>query len=123
MGQQEDRDMNFRISNYAMQNVEEMVCGCVSKQMRLSGRSPVAVEELYQGKKNVPLGRSIARNIVFDILHNKYGFSYAVIAQRACMGLTSVMRCVRRCAQMRRIDKVYIGVYSIVERKLNEIYG
>jgi len=114
--------MNLKISNYTMQNAEELVCQCVSKVLLEDGRAPVDIVELYHGKTNIPLGRAIARNVVFDILHNKYGFSYSVISQRASMGLTSVMRCVRKSIQMRNTDVLYIRVYELVDKKLRKMY-
>ena len=106
-----------------MQRVETMVCECVSSVMERNERGVVSPNDVYDGKKNVPLGRAIARNFIFDIFHNRYGFSFSVIAQRAGMHVISVMRCVKKCHDLMQHDSMYKDVSSLVEDKFKEWYG
>lgn len=109
--------------NEVMDKVEQMVCGCVNVVMRLSEREEVCSEEVYVGKKNIPTGRAMARNFIFDVLHNRYGFSYSVIAQRGDCNRESVMRCVRKCHDLQMYDKTYVRVNEMINKKLEEWYG
>ena len=115
--------MMFGSNNYTMQKVETMVCECVSVVMERNNRSPVSVDDVYVGKKNIPFGRAIARNFIFDLFHNRYGFSFSVISQRSDMHVISVMRCVRKMHDFVSCDSIYKEVSSLVESKLTEWYG
>ena len=110
-------------SNNTMEKVEQMVCDCVNTAMSTIDRETVSVEDLYVGKKNIPFGRAMARNFVLDILHNKYGYSYNVIAQRSDMTQISVMRCVRKCHQFMQYDKSYFFALTLINDKFREWYG
>lgn len=101
-----------------MQKIEDMVCDAVSSVMRQYKRSVIGTEELYIGKKNIPLARSIARNFCFHIMHFYYGFTYPVIAQRAGMTEKSVMRCVRKYHQYTMSDPLYIEIRSVVKKTI-----
>lgn len=109
--------------NDTMDKVERMVCEQVSKAMSTQERDGVIADDLYVGKKNIPLARAVARNFVFDLFHNKYGYSYNVIAQRADMDRLSVMRCVRKCHQFVVCDKTYSFVSKMIDDRLREWYG
>ncbi len=115
--------MSIVDKNYIMQNVEDIVCGCVNEVMKEEGRKPVGSNEIYLGKKNIPYARILARSFTFDVLHNKFGFSYAVIAQRADMARNSVIMCISKCHQLQVFDKVYKKVNDVINAKLEEIYG
>lgn len=110
-------------NNYTMQKVETMVCECVSVVMERNERGGVSVDDVYVGKKNIPLGRAIARNFIFDLFHNRYGFSFSIIAQRSGMHITSVMRCVKKHHDLVECDYMYKEVSSLVDDKLKEWYG
>lgn len=110
-------------NNYIMQNVETIVCDCVNEIMEEDGRKPVSPGEIYLGKKNIPYARILARSFTFDVLHNKFGFSYAVIAQRADMVRNSVIMCISKCHQLQMFDKTYKKVNDVINAKLEEIYG
>lgn len=110
-------------NNYTMQKVEQMVCECVSSVMEENNREMVSCDDVYEGKTNIPFGRIVARNFILDILHNKYGFSYSVLAQRANMMTSSVMRCVRKHHDNLQYDKIYRSVNEKVEQKFVEWYG
>ena len=62
------------LAEYTMQWIEQTVCECVSAVMEEMQRDTISIDDLYKGKKNIPLARSIARNVIFDTFHNKYGF-------------------------------------------------
>lgn len=109
--------------NDVMDKVEQMVCSCVNVVMRLGEREEVDCEEVYAGKKNIPTGRAMARNFIFDVLHNRYGFSFSVIAQRGDCNRESVMRCVRKCHDLVLYDKSYGKVNEMINDKLREWYG
>ena len=104
-------------NNEVMLKVEDMVCECVNIALLISEDSKVT------GKKNVPFARAVARNFIFDVLHNKYGFSYAVVAQRGNCNRESVMRCVRKCHYLAFTDKIYKEVREMITSKLQEWYG
>lgn len=109
--------------NYIMMNVEVLVCEGVSEALASTGRAAVSVEDLYAGTGNIPVCRSVARGFVFDIFHNKYGFSYSVISQRAGMVRESIMRSIRKSRHVRRSDSAYSAAYEHVLSKLRDIYG
>lgn len=109
--------------NEVMLKVEEMVCECVNTAMNTNGRPIVTSENVYIGKKNIPFVRAIARNFIFDVLHNKYGFSYSVISQRGSCNRESVMRCVRKCHDLVNRDRSYKIVEELINEKLKEWYG
>lgn len=109
--------------NGTMDKVESMVCEQVNKVMDMQDRKCVSVSDLYVGKKNIPFARVLARNFVFDVLHNRYGYSYNVIAQRAEMDRLSVMRCVRKCHLFISCDKTYSLINEMINDKIIEWYG
>lgn len=110
-------------NNEVMLKVEDMVCECVNIALLISEGSIVTSENVYSGKKNIPFARAVARNFIFDVLHNKYGFSYAVVAQRGNCNRESVMRCVRKCHYLAFTDKIYKEVRELITSKLQEWYG
>lgn len=110
-------------NSYIMQNVESIICDCVNRVMAEEKRSPVSVEDIYLGKKNIPYARILARSFILDTLHNKFGYSYSVIAQRADMTRNAVILCVTKCHQLQMNDRVYARISDVVNDKLEEIYG
>lgn len=110
------------LAEYTMQWIEQTVCECVSAVMEEMQRDTISIDDLYKGKKNIPLARSIARNVIFDTFHNKYGFSYAVIAQRADMERNSVIRCVKKCHNYKHCDAIYGKVFSLLDERFKEKY-
>ena len=100
------------VGEKTMLDIERAVCSAVSDVMVSVSRPPVGVEELYCGKKNVPLGRVVSRNFCFHLMHSHYGFSYTVIAQRSGMNVSSVMRCVRKYHHLVHCDALYRRVYE-----------
>ena len=81
------------LGNDTTNKVERMVCEQVNTAMRIEEKEGVNADDLYVGNTNIPFARAVARNFVLDVLHNRYGFSYAVIAQRADINEKSAMRC------------------------------
>ena len=106
-----------------MLKVEEMVCSCVNSHLHATGNSAVTIENIYCGKKNIPFAKAVARNFVFDVLHNRYGFPYSIIAQRGGCNRESVMRCVRKCHNLSKFDHTYKTIGDIIDGKLKEWYG
>lgn len=119
----------IEIGNDTMNWVEEMVCGCVNLAFGYAGDGDavlgcaVTTDDLYDGVTNIPFARAVARNFVVDVLHNRYGFSYSVIAQRSEMTRESVMRCARKCHTLCGCDKSYIKVMEKINDRLRERYG
>ncbi len=109
--------------NSIMQNVEDLVCRSVSNLLteRYEEEKVVTSEEVYEGKKNIPFARIVARSFIFDLLHNRFGFSYSVIAQRSSMLVTSVMRNVKRCHELIENDKLYQEVYKEIGKELQNL--
>lgn len=106
-----------------MNKVEQMVCECVTIALSNESGDTVVADDLYVGKKNIPFARAVARNFVLDVLHNRYGFSYTIIAQRAEMNRESVMRCVRKCHTLVSYDKTYKFVNTLIDDRLRKWYG
>lgn len=111
------------IKNDVMTKVEEMICSCVNSHLHTNGISVVTTDNVYLGKKNIPFARAVARNFIFDVLHNKYGFSYSSICQRGGCNRESVMRCVRKCHDLSKFNPAYRSVSTAIEEKLKEWYG
>lgn len=109
--------------NNIMQSVEELVCRQVSDMMtrRCGVETVVAPRDVYEGKKNIPFARIVARGFVFDLLHNRFGFSYAVISQRSGMRVTSVMRNVRKCHDLMYHDRFYQDVCEGICSELRKL--
>ena len=110
-------------SNSIMQNVEDLVCRSVNSLMlakRKDGES-VTSNNVYEGKKNIPFIRIVARSFIFDLLHNKFGFSYSVISQRSGMNVTSVMRNVRKCHGLMEHDKLYQEISREIDEELSKM--
>ena len=110
-------------NNEIMSKVEAMVCEQVSKAMQTQERDEVSLDDIYDGVTNIPFGRAVARNFIFDVLHNRYCFSFSVIAQRADMNRESVMRCVRKCHELLTTDRTYSYVNTLINDRFREWYG
>ena len=110
-------------SNNIMQSVENLVCRQVSDMMtkRRGVETVVAPRDVYEGKKNIPFARIVARSFVFDLLHNSFGFSYAVISQRSGIRTTSVMRNVRKCHDLMERDSFYQDVCESIGSELHKL--
>lgn len=110
-------------SNSIMQNVEDLVCRCVNGLMsgRCKNGKGVTSDNVYEGKKNIPFIRIVARSFIFDLLHNKFGFSYSVISQRSGMNVTSVMRNVRKCHDLMEHDKLYQEISREIDEELSKM--
>ena len=111
------------LGNDTMNKVERMVCEQVNTAMSTEEKEGVNADDLYVGNTNIPFARAVARNFVLDVLHNRYGFSYAVIAQRADINEKSAMRCVRKCHELVGYDKTYAYVNTFINDRLREWYG
>lgn len=107
--------------NYTMQKVEQLVCDVVT-WLTSRDKPPLKTEDIYIGHGNIFSHIAMARNFIFTILHNNYGFTYTEIAQRADMKTTSIMRCVRKCTQLCEYDTLYKQVQSMITNKLEEMY-
>lgn len=107
-------------SNSIMQNVEDLVCRRVNGLMseRCKNGKGVTSDNVYEGKKNIPFVRIVARSFIFDLLHNRFGFSYSVISQRSGMNVTSVMRNVRKCHELVERDKSYQKISEEIDGEL-----
>ena len=107
-------------SNSIMQNVEDLVCRRVNGFMsgRCKNGKGVTSDNVYEGKKNIPFIRIVARSFIFDLLHNRFGFSYSVISQRSGMNVTSVMRNVRKCHELVERDKSYQKISEEIDGEL-----
>lgn len=110
-------------NNIIMQNVEDLVCRCVSGVMTTRRGVEVAVtsRDVYDGKKNIPFARIMARGFIFDLLHNGFGFPYSVISQRSGMNVSSVMRSVRKCHDLSERDRLYQEVSKKIDVELFEM--
>lgn len=106
--------------NNIMQNVEDLVCHCVSDLMtqRRGVEVKVTSQDVYDGKKNVPFARIAARGFIFNLLHNCFGFPYSVISQRSGMKVTSIMRSVRKCRDLTERDNLYREISDEIDKKL-----
>lgn len=104
-------------SSYIMSRIEEISCVCVSEAAQERGMDYVKVEDVYVGKHGIPYPRAVARNFIVHILHNIYGFSYTVIAQRANMRVRSIIRCAKKF----RIGMEYDSLYPIVDSRIKEV--
>lgn len=100
-----------------MNRIEEISCICVSEVICADGMNYVRVEDVYAGKHGIPYPRAVARNFIVHILHNAYGFSYNVIAQRANMRVRSIIRCAKKF----RVGMEYDKNYPIIEKKIKEV--
>ena len=109
------------MSNYTMQKIENLVCSVVNEV--LNEGADVLPSDVYDGKKNIPFKRAVARNVIFVTMHNCYGFTYQVIGQRADMDERSVMRCVRKFNDFIEYDAAYRKIASLLSKRLGEIYG
>lgn len=108
--------MNMIIdSSEIMQTIESAVCDSVNV---VHGEAAVSVDEIYTGNGNIPYPKATARNIVFDILHNFCGFSYAVIAQRANFSRNAVVKCVCKSHKAKQYDPSYLSVYNDAVKKI-----
>jgi len=107
-----------------MYKIEEMVCFLANTLIPHKDMYDVTPNDVYIGKKNIPLVRAVARNFIFNILHNSFGFSYSVIAQRSDMTRDSVIRCVRKCiSSLAMYDNIYTKMKEETDKKLKEMYG
>lgn len=109
------------MSNYTMQKIESLVCDVVNEV--LDEGADVLPSDVYDGKKNIPFKRAVARNVIFVTMHNCYGFTYQVIGQRANMDERSVMRCVRKFNDFIECNSAYRYIASLLLKRLDEIYG
>ncbi len=110
-------------SNNIMQSVEDLVCRRVSALMTKRRGVDVVVtsQDVYDGKKNIPFARIVARGFIFSLLHNSFGFPYSVISQRSGMKATSVMRSVRKCRDLTERDRLYKEISDDIDKELFEM--
>lgn len=94
--------------------IERVACECVSESIGVN----LSAAKLYEGKKRTTLAISVARHLAFLFMHDHYGISYVLIAERAKMGVKSVMKCVRKAREYRFSDIVYKKVYKKIEERL-----
>lgn len=101
-------------------NAETLVCEAVNRIfMELRPEAAhVSVNVLYNKKGNVPLPVATARHFCFRLLHDRYGLPYSVIAQRAGMNVSSVIKKVRKVRLMVFTDEIYRKVDKYINEKL-----
>lgn len=73
---------------------------------------------IYSVRKKTTLSVSVARQLAFLFMHDKYGISYRKIAGRANMTVNAVMKCVRKAREYRFTDNIYSIVYKLIDEKL-----
>lgn len=96
--------------NDVFAQVERKVCDIVC-----SRGLEVRPDELYTGRGNIPVARAMARNYIFYVLHNSYGFSYSAISRRAEMNKESVMRCIRKVQYLSESDALYKHIMEAIQ--------
>lgn len=74
---------------------------------------------IYEGKTKPPFHVTVARAVVFYILHNVYGMKYSQIASRSGITATSVMRCTRSLQDMVDLNP---DVCKVLDETLRTIY-
>lgn len=101
-------------------NAETLVCEAVNRIfMELRPEAAhVSVNVLYNKKGNIPLPVATARHFCFRLLHDRYGLPYSVIAQRAGMNVSSVIKKVRKVRLMVFTDVIYRKVDKYINEKL-----
>lgn len=94
--------------------VEKTACECTSEIIN----NRISECDIYSGRTKTTLGVSIARQLAFLFMHDKYGISYRKIAGRANMTVNAVMKCVGKAREYRFTDNIYGIVYNLIDEKL-----
>lgn len=103
-----------------MSRLEEMACEACNDVL-LGRFSPVIPEEIYDGEKNIPIARSVARGLCFLFMHDMYGFSYRNISLRSGFTDRSVMRRVRLTRNALSIgDSLVTPVYEVMRDRIRK---
>lgn len=97
-------------SNYTFKRIIETVCRHVN--VSFGKYSPTLPEEIFCGKRTIPLTRRISRMIVVNILHNSYGVKYREIAAIAGISIVNAMRWTRVFNQLSEVDDDIVLLYN-----------
>ena len=93
--------------------------GCKPNLHGTASRSSTRIcERIIHKKGNIPLPVATARHFCFRLLHDRYGLPYSVIAQRAGMNVSSVIKKVRKVRLMVFTDVIYRKVDIYINEKL-----
>jgi len=102
-------------------SVERMVCNIVNgvlAELRPDIKVEASVETLYDGKKNIPYARILARGFSLRTMKDVFGFSYATIANHAGMKKLSVMKNVRKVRTGIFVDSVMKVISDEIQNRI-----
>lgn len=107
---------------YIMRRVETVVCDIINSAqgVQTTKHNDVTPSLLYDNSKKCTSAVSLARQFVFMVLHDSFGFSYKQISHRSKMRETSIMKCVRKVRTLIFIDTVYSTINRLVVDALKD---
>lgn len=97
------------------------VCGAVESVLsacRPGISGPGEPRDIFAGRGRIGIGKAMTRQLLFHVLHDRFGWSYGRVARLSGISCRNVKRGVGRARDLVFIDPLYMEAMRIIDDNL-----